>query len=95
MAEIAKGVKMTEKMADYISIEDTIDQIFTSWHVQDVIHHTALSIENGDDEDYEMSLEDARIVLWTLKDQHDCNYGICWDSIDVVVNHLRETGEIT
>jgi len=57
------------------------DTIHIEWHIDDVKKMAKLT----DDQ--------ARKVLFTLKDNHDASIGINWDVIVDTINDLRRTGE--
>ena len=59
-----------------ITNQDTSKDLITvSWHIEDV-HLQAK--RNGKT----ITDEQARDILQAVKRQHDCNYGITWDTLD-------------
>lgn len=79
------------------AIEDSQDKVQFVWAIEDV-HETA---NNYFEDDYEcddegniLTDDEARNVLSTMENCHDCNYGMNWEVIQVYVGDiLNERGE--
>jgi len=54
------------------------DWIASWWHIDDVREHYA-----GDGEYIQLTDEECREVLRLAEKYHDCDVGICWDSLNV------------
>ena len=54
------------------------DWIASWWHIDDVREYYA-----GDGKYVELSDEECREVLRLAEKYHDCDVGICWDSLNV------------
>lgn len=63
------------------------DWVASWWHISD-IHGQANGW--GDDEQNEITDEEAREVLRLLNKYHDANSGINWDVIDGWIDHIKE-----
>lgn len=50
------------------------------------------SIEDVQGQNETLTDEEAMNVLDVLKDRHDCNYGISWDTIDITIDNLYPNG---
>jgi len=55
------------------------DCITIRWHYEDV---KSVAEDLTDDE--------CRRVLYLADKYHDCNYGICWDTIKIYADQVRE-----
>jgi hypothetical protein len=61
------------------------DWMASWWHISD-IHECADGWE-GDEDEHELTNEEAQKVLRLMDKYHDCEVGICWD---VIYNWIEE-----
>ena len=57
------------------------DYICIKWHIDDVKHM---------DKEKTLTDDDCRVILQGLKDNHDANYGVCWDTIKIAIDNYKE-----
>ena len=57
------------------------------WHISD-IH--CVANESGEDEEDEITNDEAREVLRLMHKEHDSNIGINWETIEVWVNIVKQ-----
>lgn len=83
LAQIIKKKNVTKKqLVDFIKTlpydileYDDKDNIVVSWGIEDVIYSAA-------DLGYTLNKKQAREILNKTLDQHDCNIGISWETIN-------------
>ena len=56
---------------------DTEDRIFIEWQTDDVLQQRP-----------DLTKEQAREVLHRIKQDHDCNHGITWETIDAWAGNM-------
>ena len=59
------------------------DSISLVWHIDDVLHQAK---EDG----HTLTKKEAREVLSSVESNHDCNFGVSWDTIRWATEELIE-----
>ena len=63
------------------------DQIAIRWCFEDIISRAEEMVECGRNETIPTE-DEARDILKAMEHNHDCNYGITWDTIDYHLDEL-------
>ena len=64
------------------------------WYVSDILDYNQDLIDN-DILDYKLSDDEALEVLNILEKDHDCNFGITWDIIELAISDFISEKEKT
>jgi hypothetical protein len=83
--KIQKTLKLNDKDAERVTKvlqNHWKDSISITWKVCDII-------DRAKENHIKLTQEQAREVLESLEDNHDCNYGITWDMIDDTINDVK------
>jgi hypothetical protein len=70
---------------------DPENQIAVVWDAEDVIGQAEMLFDEGDSVP---TMKEARDIIERIKRNHDCNYGISWETINYYLHEWKEEKEV-
>lgn len=74
--------KITNELEDTRGLVDE-DKISLVWCSEDVI-------DRAEQDDIEITTQEARQVLWLVKKHYDCSTGVSWETLDFWINDVTK-----